>query len=117
MEPAMTWIQNLQSLPDHILRALNKIRKPSTTDEITGLLNSELELQSRPCRAKEVAEQLRNMEDRVLTLYWLRIRPRLARTFSERTSAIKEVKESPVDMAGREIGSSRLPGRAAWAAL
>jgi hypothetical protein len=44
----MTWIQNLQSLPDHILRALNKIRKPSTTDEITDLLSSELELQSRP---------------------------------------------------------------------
>jgi hypothetical protein len=30
-------------LEDHISRALNKIRKPSTAEEITELLNSELD--------------------------------------------------------------------------
>ncbi len=63
-------------LSEHILRALNKIRKPSTAEEIRDLLNCELDLEDRPLQAKEVAEWLRNTEDKALTLYWSRARPR-----------------------------------------
>jgi hypothetical protein len=42
-------------LDEHISRALNKIRKPSTAEEITELLNRDLEPEDRPFRAKEVA--------------------------------------------------------------
>jgi hypothetical protein len=63
-------------LDEHILRALNKIRKPSTAEEITELLNRDLEPGERPFRSKEVALWLRNAEDSVLSLYWLRTRPR-----------------------------------------
>jgi hypothetical protein len=47
-------------LDEHISRALNKIRKPSTAEEITELLNLDLELEDRPFQTKEVAEWLRN---------------------------------------------------------
>ena len=63
-------------LDEHILRALNKIRKPSTAEEITELLNRDLELDERPFQTKEVAEWLRNTGDTALTLYWSRTRPR-----------------------------------------
>jgi len=63
-------------LDEHISRALNKIRKPSTAEEITELLNRDLEPEDRPFRTKEVAEWLRNAGDAVLTLYWSRTRPR-----------------------------------------
>ena len=63
-------------LDEHISRALNQIRKPSTAEEITELLNRDLEPEDRPFRAKEVAERLRNTEDTALTLYWSRTRPR-----------------------------------------
>jgi hypothetical protein len=63
-------------LDEHISRALNKIRKPSTAEEITELLNRDLEPEDRPFRAKAVAERLRNTEDTALTLYWSRTRPR-----------------------------------------
>ena len=63
-------------LDEHILRALNKIRKPSTASEITELLNRDLDLDDRPFQAKDVAEWLRNTEDTALTLYWSRARPR-----------------------------------------
>jgi len=63
-------------LSEHILRALNKIRKPSTAGEITELVNRDLELEDRPFQAKEVAEWLRNTEATALTLYWSRARPR-----------------------------------------
>jgi hypothetical protein len=55
-------------LHEHILRALNKIRKPSTADEITELLNRDLDPEDRPFQAKDVAEWLRNTEDTALTL-------------------------------------------------
>ncbi len=35
-------------LEDHVLRALNKIRKPSTAEEITELLNRDLGPGERP---------------------------------------------------------------------
>ncbi len=63
-------------LDEHISRALNKIRKPSTAEEITELLNRDLEIEDRPFETKEVAERLRNTGDTALTLYWSRTRPR-----------------------------------------
>ena len=63
-------------LSEHILRALNKIRKPSTAAEITELFDRDLNLDDRPFRAKDVAEWLRNTEDTALALYWSRARPR-----------------------------------------
>jgi len=77
VEPAMKKIPNSsRRLSEHILRALNKIRKPSTAGEITELLNRNLDLEDRPFQANDVAEWLRNTEDTVLTLYWSRARPR-----------------------------------------
>jgi hypothetical protein len=63
-------------LHEHILRALNKIRKPSTADEITELLNRDLDPEDRPFQAKDVAEWLQTAEDTAFTLYWSRARPR-----------------------------------------
>ena len=63
-------------LDEHILRALNKMRKPSTAEEITELLNRDLEPEDQPFQTKEVAEWLRNTENTALTLYWSRTRPR-----------------------------------------
>jgi len=63
-------------LDEHISRALNKIKKPSTAEEITELLNRDLELEDRPFKEKEVAERLGSTGDVVLTLYWSRTRPR-----------------------------------------
>ncbi len=65
-----------RNLSEHILRALNKIRKPSTAGEITELLNRDLDLEGRSFQAKDIAEWLRNSDDTALTLYWLRDRPR-----------------------------------------
>jgi hypothetical protein len=63
-------------LDEHISRALNKIRKPSTAEEITELLNRDLEPEDRPFQTREVAEWLRTTGDTALTLYWSRTRPR-----------------------------------------
>jgi hypothetical protein len=67
---------NSRRLDERISRALNQIRKPSTAEEITELLNRDLELEDRPFQTKEVAEWLRNTEGTSLTLYWSRTRPR-----------------------------------------
>jgi hypothetical protein len=58
-------------LNKHILRALNKIRKPSTAEEITELVNRELDPEERPFQTREVANWLRNAHETVLNLYWL----------------------------------------------
>jgi hypothetical protein len=63
-------------LSEHISRALNKIKKPSTAGEVTELLNLDLEQGDRPFQEKDVAEWLRNGEDTALRLYWSRARPR-----------------------------------------
>jgi hypothetical protein len=63
-------------LSEHISRALNKIRKPSTAGEITELLNGELDRGDRPFQEGDVAEWLRTAEDKALTLYWSKGRPR-----------------------------------------
>ncbi len=65
-----------QRLDEHIPRALNKIKKPSTAEEITELLNRDLGPGDRPFQTKEVATWLRNAGDKVLSLYWLENRPR-----------------------------------------
>jgi hypothetical protein len=39
-------------LDEHVHRALNKIRKPSTAEEITELLNRDLDPGDRPFQAK-----------------------------------------------------------------
>ncbi len=72
----MRKIPNSRRLDEHISRALNKIKKPSTADEITELLNRDLELEDQPFQTKEVAEWLRNTQGASLTLYWSRTRPR-----------------------------------------
>ncbi len=76
-EPEMRQVRNANHrLEDHILRALNKIRKPSTAEEITELLNRDLGPGERPFQAREIATWLRNTTDKVLRLYWLETRPR-----------------------------------------
>src|SRR5271157_362394 len=69
-------LNSSRGLSDHISRALNKIKKPSTAGEITELVNRDLDLEDRPFQAKEVAEWLRDTADTALTLYWSRARPR-----------------------------------------
>jgi hypothetical protein len=63
-------------LDEHILRALNKIKKPSTAEEITELLNRDLGSDDRPFQTREVDAWLRNASARVLNLFWLGSRPR-----------------------------------------
>ena len=47
------------ALDKHITRALNKIKKPSTVEEIAELLNHELDTGDRAFQTKELAEWLR----------------------------------------------------------
>jgi hypothetical protein len=63
-------------LDDQIFRALNRIKKASTAEEITELLNRDLGPGDRPFHAREIEAWLRNAGDKVLTLYWLEARPR-----------------------------------------
>jgi hypothetical protein len=63
-------------LDEHVLRAFNKIKKPSTAEEITELLNRDLDPGERPFQTKEIESWLRNATDRVARLYWLETRPR-----------------------------------------
>ena len=72
----MKRIPNSHRLDGRMPRVLNKIRKPSTAEEITELLNRDLEPEDRPFQTKEVAEWLRNAGDAALTLYWSRTRVR-----------------------------------------
>ena len=65
-----------EKLDDLIVRALNKIRKPSTAEEITELLNRELGPRDQFFDAKEVETWLRSARGRVVPLYWLATRPR-----------------------------------------
>jgi hypothetical protein len=50
--------------------------KPRTAGEITELLNRDLEQGDRALQEKDVAEWLRNNEDKALTLYWSKTRLR-----------------------------------------
>jgi hypothetical protein len=76
-EPQMRQVPNAnRRLDEHIRRALNKIWKPSMAEEITELLNRDLDPGERPFQTREVAARLRNANDKVLSLYWLESRPR-----------------------------------------
>ncbi len=63
------------SLDEHMRRALNKIKRPSTAEEITELVNRDLGPEDRPFQVGEVSTWLRNAGD-ILNLYWLESRPR-----------------------------------------
>jgi len=63
-------------LEEHLLRALNKIRKPSTAEEIAELLNRDLGAGELPFEAQEIAAWLGESGEDVLTLYWRGTRPR-----------------------------------------
>jgi len=68
--------RTIHRLDEHILRALNKIKKPGTAEEITELLNRDLGPGDQPFQVREVATWLREAEENVLSLYWLGNRPR-----------------------------------------
>jgi hypothetical protein len=74
--PMKKTLNSNRRLSEHISRALNKIKKPSTAGEITELLNRDLELGDHPFQEKDIAEWLRSTEDPALTLYWSKGRPR-----------------------------------------
>jgi hypothetical protein len=57
-------------LDEQVRRALNKIKRPSTAEEITELVNRELGRDDRPFQVGEVSTWLRNAADKVLNLYW-----------------------------------------------
>jgi hypothetical protein len=63
-------------LDEHVRRALNKIKKPSTAEGITELLNRDLDPGDRPFQVNEVSIWLRNADEEILSLYWLATRPR-----------------------------------------
>ena len=73
----MRKVSNPASLLDeHMLRALNMIKRPSTAEEIAELLNRDLGTGDRPFETREVNAWLRKAGDTVLNLYWLENRPR-----------------------------------------
>jgi hypothetical protein len=63
-------------LDEHVLRALNRIKKPGTAEEITELLNRDLGPGDEPFQVGEIATWLRNAGENVTSLYWLGNRPR-----------------------------------------
>jgi hypothetical protein len=63
-------------LEEHVRRALNKIRKPSTAEEIAELLNRDLGAGELPFKPQEIADWLRASHEDVLNLYWMGSRPR-----------------------------------------
>jgi hypothetical protein len=65
-----------EKLDELIVRALNKIRKPSTAEEITELLNRALGPRDQFFDAKGVETWLRSARSRAVPLYWLATRPR-----------------------------------------
>jgi hypothetical protein len=76
-EPQMRRLPNAdRRLGEHVLRALNRIRKPSTAEEITELVNRELDPGDRPFATNDISAWLRNDHESVLSLYWLGTRPR-----------------------------------------
>jgi|HubBroStandDraft_4_1064222.scaffolds.fasta_scaffold360712_2 hypothetical protein len=68
-----------RSLYEQVLQVLNGIKQPGTSEEITDKLNGQLRKGEKPLSTREVAQQLRNMGDSALTLYWLKSRPRRVR--------------------------------------
>lgn len=76
-EPQMRQVSSAnRRLDEHVRRALNKIKKPSTAEGITELLNRDLDPGDRPFQVNEVSIWLRNADEEILSLYWLATRPR-----------------------------------------
>lgn len=76
-EPQMGQASNAnRRLDEHVRRALNKIKKASTAEEIAELLNRDLDPGDRPFQPREGTAWLRNAGDTVVQLYWLESRPR-----------------------------------------
>jgi hypothetical protein len=76
-EPRLRQVPNPhRRLDEYVLRALNKIKKPSTAEEITELLNEDLDPGDRPFHVNEINAWLRKAVENVTTLYWLETRPR-----------------------------------------
>lgn len=68
---------NATSLLDtQLRRALNKIRRPSTAEEITEMLNRDLAPGDRPFQVAEVRLWLQSSGDTIMRLFWLEGRPR-----------------------------------------
>ena len=65
-----------ERLDELVVRALNKIKRPSTAQEVVELLNRELGPGDRPFNAKELETWLQSTPDKALPLYWLATRPR-----------------------------------------
>jgi len=65
-----------ERLDQLVARALNQIKKPSTAEEITELLNRELDPGDGPFDAQEVETWLRSAHRKVVALYWLATHPR-----------------------------------------
>lgn len=71
----MRQLPNTSHLDERLVRALNKIKKPSTAEEIAELANRDLGPGDRALQLSEVDAWLRKTE-RVLELFWLENRPR-----------------------------------------
>ena len=59
---------NTNRLGGNIRRALNKIRKPSTADEITEFLNRDLDPGDPPFQVKEVSTWLQDAPEGMFSL-------------------------------------------------
>jgi hypothetical protein len=55
---------------------MNKIKKPSTAEEITELVNRDLGPEDRPLQVEDVSSWFRTAGNNVLSLHWLANRPR-----------------------------------------
>ena len=58
------------------MRALNKIKKPNSDEEIAELLNRDLGPGDQPFQAREISARLKDASEKTLSLYWLESRPR-----------------------------------------
>ena len=67
---------NSNRLDESVRRALSKIKKPSTAEEITDVMNGTLGPGDPPFHVKDVAAWLLGSQENVLSLYWLKSRPR-----------------------------------------
>lgn len=72
----MRQVPNANRFDEYVRRALNKIRKPSTAEEITDMLNRDLDHGDPPFSVREVSTWLQNAHQDLLSLYWLKTRPR-----------------------------------------
>ena len=90
-----------------VLQALNGIRRPSTAAEITDRLNAQPKEGEKPFNEREVSQQLRNMGDSALTLFWLRLVLGECDSRSNRTGKTRMItRETPRDLSARNLQQS-----------